>query len=251
MADKKLEDYLYYEEKNPDLKIYHGDCLEIMPLIGGGIDLIVTDPPYGEQTHKNAQTQSNGRSKKLITFQSTTPEKLVEIMDFFCPNRWAVFTCDWQHALPLKQQLKNMEFVRLGAWVKPDGCPQFTGDRPATGWEAVMILHNRKNKKRWNGGGYPAVWNMHVWRGNEHPTQKPVDLFKTWIKDFSDQYETTLDPFLGSGTTLVACKELNRNGIGIEISEKYCEIAKKRIQNTVRSLFQDTTKPQEQKEMFS
>ena len=70
--------------------------------------------------------------------------------------------------------------------------------------------------------------------GARHPTQKPVVLIKWAIQQckYWDTPLTILDPFLGSGTTLVACKELKRNAIGIEINEKYCEIAKKRLQNT-------------------
>ena len=83
------------------------------------------------------------------------------------------------------------------------------------------------------------MWNGMLRKGKEyrwqHPTQKPVSLIVWCISFLSDG--TILDPFLGSGTTLVACKELNRNGIGIEISPKYCEIAKKRLQNTTGSLF--------------
>ena len=71
----------------------------------------------------------------------------------------------------------------------------------------------------------------------QHPTQKPVKLMNYVLQNYSERDQTVLDPFLGSGTTLVACKELNRNGIGIEISEKYCAIAKQRLKATTKSLF--------------
>ena len=68
--------------------------------------------------------------------------------------------------------------------------------------------------------------------GRVHPTQKPVELMK-WCLGLFPETQTILDPFLGSGTTLVACKQLNRNGVGIEISEKYCEIARQRLQQSI------------------
>jgi len=66
----------------------------------------------------------------------------------------------------------------------------------------------------------------------KHPTEKPVELFKYLIQTYSKESDTILDPFLGSGTTLVACKQLSRNGVGIEISKEYCEIAKKRLEQS-------------------
>ena len=72
--------------------------------------------------------------------------------------------------------------------------------------------------------------------GSKHPTQKPVRLIK-WCLSFSGETNIVFDPFLGSGTTAVACKELNRNYIGIEINQEYCDIAQKRIDNTQGSLF--------------
>jgi len=71
----------------------------------------------------------------------------------------------------------------------------------------------------------------------KHPTQKPIVLMKWCLNKFSLKEDLILDPFLGSGTTLVACKEFGRRGIGIEISEKYCEIAVKRLKNTQKSMF--------------
>lgn len=62
-----------------------------------------------------------------------------------------------------------------------------------------------------------------------HPTTKPLELMK-WCLEFFPEAQTILDPFLGSGTTLVACKQLNRNGVGIEISAEYCETAKRRLE---------------------
>ena len=125
--------------------------------------------------------------------------------------------------------------VRFGIWRKPDGAPQFTGDRPGTGWEAVAICH-REGKKRWNGGGHHAFWSFPCARGSGHPTEKPIRLFQSFVEQFSDPGETILDPFMGSGTTLRAAKDLGRKAIGIEIEEKYCEIAVKRLKQEVLAI---------------
>jgi len=66
-----------------------------------------------------------------------------------------------------------------------------------------------------------------------HPFGKPISLIKRLILNHTDVGDTILDPFLGSGTTLVACKQLGRNGVGIEISEKYCEIARQRLEQSI------------------
>jgi DNA modification methylase len=72
---------------------------------------------------------------------------------------------------------------------------------------------------------------------DEHPTQKPVELMKRLIKIHSKSNDLILDPFLGGGTTAVACKQLGRRFIGIEIREKYCEIARKKLEYTEKPLF--------------
>ena len=113
------------------------------------------------------------------------------------------------------------------------------GDRQADGTvtenSAYRIAKDRKTKEI---GVRMNIWRMptSASEGNhlktQHPATFPDRLSKDHIISWSNERDIILDPFLGSGTTLVACKELKRNGIGIEINEKYCEIAKKRLQNT-------------------
>jgi len=82
---------------------------------------------------------------------------------------------------------------------------------------------------RWNGGGRHAVWTELKVANNLHPTEKPLSLLRRLLLLFSDAGEMILDPFMGSGTTLCAAKDLGRRAIGIEIEERYCEIAAKRL----------------------
>src|SRR3990167_687384 len=214
-----------------DTILYQGDCREVLPTLNA-VDHVITDPPYGAQTHAGART-GTGRDDgvALVTFDSITAHELSEIA-VLCvekARRWVIMTCEWRHAVELE---KIGCLVRLGVWIKPNGAPQFTGDRPATGWEAIAILH-RPGKKRWNGGGHHAVWIEPKING-EHPTQKPISLIARWVQSFSDHGETILDPFMGSGTTGVVCSNLGRKFVGIEIEPRYFDMACQRIDQAQR-----------------
>jgi len=213
----------YYQDEA--VKIYHGDCLDVLPYIDS-VDHVITDPPYGRETHEGARTGSGDRA--LVDFDCIDAESLRHVFAECKAARWLIATIEWQHAAILERiPPSGWEFIRLGVWVKPNGAPQFTGDRPSTGWEAVCILHS-PGKKRWNNGGHHAVWTFNKQNGT-HPTQKPLALIKQFVLEFTDRCEFILDPFMGSGTTLRAAKDLGRKAIGIEIEERYCEIAAKRM----------------------
>jgi len=206
-------------------RLYLGQCEELFPLIGR-VDIVITDPPYGSVTHAGARS-ANSLDKTTIDFACIDKDgfavlcaKLVEVA-----TRWVVMTCEWRHAATLEDA--GLPLVRLGVWVKPNGAPQFTGDRPGTGWEAIAILH-RPGRKRWNGGGRHGVWHCPIEQG-EHPTQKPLKLVADWVQAFSDPGDVVLDPFMGSGTTGVACVKLGRKFIGIERDERYFDLACKRL----------------------
>jgi site-specific DNA-methyltransferase (adenine-specific) len=211
--------------------LYLGDAFSIMPELGD-VDCIITDPPYNAKTHKGARTTSRGQAVTLIDFDSISEAQFIE----FCGNavtqakRWVVMSCAWQHAAELEKQ--GIPLVRLGVWTKKNAAPQFTGDRPGVGWEAIAILH-REGKKHWNGGGHHAVWACNVEHGG-HPTQKPLPLLMDWVTKFTDPGETVLDPFMGSATTGVACLKLGRKFIGIEKRPDYFELAVKRITDAQR-----------------
>jgi len=217
----------YYDQSG--VTIYHGDCREVLRHVGP-VDHVMTDPPYSDDTHDGARTGKAQASGVLVDFASTQAAEIARTLALVRLQRWAILTCDWQHVLPLKQSPPvGWRFVRHGAWVKPNGTPQFTGDRPAQGWEAVAILHaGVSGRMRWNGGGLPAVW-IHNKVAGYHPTGKPESLLIEWVQQFSDPGDLILDPFMGSGTTLAAAKRLGRRAVGIELEEKYCEIAAKRL----------------------
>lgn len=225
-----MTDKFRTEHLSDDVTLYLGDCREVLPTLGA-VDAVVTDPPYSEKTHAGART--GGGAEILIDFASIADTEFVGLCDqcVAIASRWVIMTCDWRHAAEAERRLPE-KFIRAGIWIKPNGMPQYTGDRPATGWEAIAILH-RPGIKRWNGGGRHAVWIEPKING-EHRTQKPLPLITSWIKLFSDHAEIILDPFMGSGTTGVACVKLGRKFVGIEIEPKYFEIACRRIADELK-----------------
>jgi len=209
-------------------ELYLGDCREILPSLPN-VDLVITDPPYDKKTHENHMSEVSDR--QALGFEQLDDSEFIDLCRTLVDkaNRWVLMNCATSHAL---MAMSLEEFIRLGIWVKPNGAPQFTGDRPGTGWESVAIFH-RKGRKKWNGGGNHAVWTHNIASG-EHPTQKPVGLIEKWIDQFSIGDESILDPFMGSGTTGVACANLGKTFYGIEREPKYFDIACQRIENAYR-----------------
>ena len=177
----------------------------------------------------NIKLKDGKPAGKALGFDGITKEQMVQMASAWVnlAKRWVVFTSEWKFLNSLDEADL---LVRFGIWRKPDGAPQFTGDRPGTGWEAIAICH-RQGKKRWNGGGKHGVYTWPKGSNNSgHPTGKPIGLFSDFVQDFTDKGETILDPFMGSGTTGVAAVQMGRKFIGIEREPSYFDIACKRIE---------------------
>lgn len=248
----------YFQEDG--ITIYHGDCREVMPILDI-VDHVLTDPPYardvyqrlrGPNTHKGSGTPAR-MGLRNHQYSSVSIEKLAagaigsidEMLNAVAleiarvTKRWALVFSDAESIHLWRAQLETagMRYVRTGAWFKPDPMPQFSGDRPAVGFEPCTITH-AQGPMRWNGGGHPATWTHGTVKIDrpDHPCPKPIGLMKELVWLFTDPDECVLDPFLGSGTTLVAAKALGRTGIGIEIDEKFCEVAAERISRQSKQL---------------
>lgn len=244
----------YYDRDG--ITIYLGDCRDVLPTLGA-VDHVLTDPPYARDvyarmampnTKKGSGTPD--RSGLATTFGLNNGSRLgklaagaIGVIDEMIDpvgmeigrlvRRWALVFSDVEscHLWRVSLELASLRYVRTGAWVKPDPMPQFTGDRPAVGFEPCTIAH-AQGPMRWNGGGLPAVWVYNTAKGAarpDHPCPKPLDLMLALVRQFSDYGETILDPFMGSGTTLVAAKTYGRRCIGIELEEKWAEGAAKRL----------------------
>ena len=221
-------------------KILVGDSLELLKDIpDGSVDLVLTDPPYDKRTHKGGKFTGEIKFGN-VSFESIDIIPLIKI--FLKKSRkWSVVFTTIENLGLIRNEYPS-EYIRGGVWDRIVNSPQISGDRPAQAVEGIAILHN-KGKKEWNGGGKAGIWREQVQRGTKvHETQKPIRLMKKLILDFSNVNDIVLDPFLGSGTTAVAAKELGRNFIGMEISKEYCEIAEKRLRLTRRDAVQLTLK---------
>lgn len=233
---------IYYEHAG--IRIFHGDCREVFSGMVD-VDVTLTDPPYSEHVHKSNRKGLTAHAgvfseRRELGFECLDPEVRLAVSLWVAAHttRWIGVFSDtesshlWSHDLVAA----GSEYIRTAFWHKVGGAPQFTGDRPAVACEAITLCH-QKGRKQWNGGGRQGIYSVPivVKRGgpNEirvHTTQKPIDLMLQLVADFSNEGETIFDPFMGSGTTLVAAKQIGRKAIGIELNEAYCEIAAQRLQ---------------------
>lgn len=226
---KKLEDYLYYEERDPDLKIYCGDCLEILPLLPK-VDLVVTDPPYGMNWQSNTRVKLEKYDPIVGDDDSFDFKNVMEaILKTLKHSRHLYVFGDF-----------SFDGIKVGAtseliWDKG----RMSAGNLYIPWGKAheKITFAYKDKGRLGNGSLSArlrrgsILRYDRPDGNNsvHPTEKPVRLLQELIESSSRFGETVLDPFMGCGSTLLAARLEGRNCIGIEISEKYCEIAKNRL----------------------
>ena len=241
----------YYEDDF--VTLYHGDYRDVLPELGQ-VDHIIADPPYSEHVHGSARRRNITYRDRGARYGADTRRKvdlgfghlLPEDRAFLCEQsarlarRWVLTFSDTESAHLWRENLEEegLDYVRTGAWIKIGSTPQFSGDRPATGFESITICH-QPGRKRWNGGGKHAVWSVPIVldRGANgarlHTTQKPLELMLSLVDLFTDRNEMVLDFVAGSGTTLVAAKSLGRRAIGVELEERYCEIAARRLAQDV------------------
>ena len=228
-------------ERIGDATLYLGDCRDILPTLGK-VDAVVTDPPYSELVHstrgrRGDDLRRDGRSGlEKIEFSSidSIQGQVAELIVPIC-NGWFLAFSDifalngWRNVV-LSAGGKSKS---VALWVKPDCAPQFNGQKPATAFECIGIYWCGAGVSKWNGGGSRGLY-VHNTNGpsrhGEHPTEKPVSLMSELVSLFTGESAIVLDPFMGSGTTGVACAKLGRKFIGIEIEPKYFDIACRRIE---------------------
>ena len=212
----------YYDEDG--ITIYHGDCREIVPTLTA--DVIVSDPPYGMRWDTDTSRFAGGSAASRARRGSGRAD-------------WGVVNGDDEPFDPAPW----LTFDHVVLW----GSNHFAGRLPV-GTTLVWIKRFdlafgsflSDAEVAWVKGGHGVYCRRDVSMAGEarvrqHPTQKPLGIM-AWSIGMAGGQGTVLDPFMGSGTTLRAAKDLGRKAIGIEIEERYCEIAAKRLGQMVLDL---------------
>jgi len=206
----KLKDYLYYQDEWAT--IYCGDCKEILPLLGK-VDFLLTDPPYG------VDLQYESYDDNIVSWRSLFGNLI----------QWA--TANAKMAILPSCQINELKWIYtnyppdwLICWYK--GSPGHVAYIGFNDWEPLLVY------------GKPKGLHMHDYfyaqpetTKSGHPCPKPVR-WASWLIE-RVKPGLVLDSFMGSGTTLVAAKQLNCKSIGIEIESKYCDIAVRRLRQKV------------------
>ena len=218
-----------------DYKLYQGDCLEVMGSIKDkSVDLIVTDPPY------LMDYQSN-RRKKEDRFDKIKNDKgnYMLIQDYLeechriMKDNTAIYCfCSWHNIDFFKNEFeKHFKLKNILVWNKNN---HGTGDlKGSYAPKHEFILFGHKGRTLLREKRIADVIDCPKISSNKltHPTEKPQDLLEIFIRQSSDVGSIIFDGFMGTGSCGIAAKKLNRNFIGIELDEKYFNIAKNRLEN--------------------
>ena len=229
----------YY--KDDFCTIYNGDCNIIMPLIEQ-VDLILTDPPYGIDFQSNwpvGLKKEKIKNDGLDDYLKMLPNMLENFKNILKDGGCCCCCCGGGGTPSLAylwiEANNYLDVENVCVWDKG-----FVGMgwRYRFQWESVLIA-TKGDRKIWNGGNNSSNilrFNKIIPQDGDHPTPKPIELMIKLIEDNSDAGSVVLDPFMGSGTVLIAAKQLKRKSIGIEIEEKYCEMAVKRLRQEYLNL---------------
>lgn len=216
-------------------KIIQGDCLEVMKQMPDKcVDLVVTDPPYGMayQSSRRIDKHEKIEQDDGIDWFKDFAKEVQRIMKedthiyVFCNDYAISHFRDWLGDVGLTPK-------RALVWVKNNHTSgDLEGDYAN---KTEFCVYAQKGRRLLNGKRETNVIENKRQNTDLHPTEKPLDLIMRLIEKSSTLSEIVFDPFLGSGTTAVAAKQLGRKYIGIELSERYCEIANERLKQ--ESLF--------------
>lgn len=248
------------EERIGDCRLIQGDCLEVMPMLEP-VDHVISDPPYEQSLH-DSKNKLRGRVRvdsgpdlQGLDFDGIDAiRSRVTVEASNICSGWLIAFCTIEGVYKWADEINaanRPKYKRACIWVKPDSTPQLNGQGPAQGAECFVTAWCGKGHASWNAGGKRGVYRHCVNppdRHGLHPTEKPWRLFYEILTDFTNSGQTILDPFMGSGTTLVACAKLGRKGIGIELDPDYFDIACRRVEEAYRQpdLFIEQPKSPEQ-----
>ncbi len=243
--------------------IHTGHCIAwLASLENKSVGVVMTDPPYDVHVHgktrraddmpKKFVVKEAGKFRTLrskvrnsdLKFDSLSLDEMDAAAYQFArvAQRWVIAFCsiemvnDWRLALVRH----GLEYVRTMIWVKECSTPQFTGDRPAQSFEAIVVAHP-PGKKRWNAGGKRGIYthSIVVNRGGKNvrheddTTPKPLPLMLELVDDFTMPGELVIDPYAGMGTTGEACLLRGRRFLGCELKPAKAARANERLTATL------------------
>ena len=216
----------YYEEAG--IVIYCGDCREILPQLGP-VDLVLTDPPYGIG---EARGKNKSRTKLAVS-----KDYGVSSWDDRTPADWI---------FGLLREMSRYQIIFGGNYfpLPPSSCwlvwDKLNGNTDFADCELAWTnLPKAVRRLQWRWQGM-LQQDMSRKESHDHPTQKPLAVMKWALSQAPDDCGLILDPFMGSGTTLVAAKEFGRRTIGIEREARYCDVAISRLRQNVLDLDEST-----------
>ena len=225
----------YYQDEA--VTMYHGDCREVLPaLSSGSVDLVLSDPPYGIGSRSLRRAGPEHQKARFAPMQgddslTALADAMPHVDRLLRPDRHAYLFASPARigqAIDLTNAFWRVKNVLV--WDK--GNAGTKGDLKAgygVNWEAIVYAN--KGRRSLNGPRPRCIYR-YDWSANRdpvHPTVKPVGLLQWLIGKSADEGEVVLDPFMGSGTTLRAAKDLHRRAIGVEVEERYCETAARRM----------------------
>ena len=214
----------YYDDGQ--ITIFHADCRDVLPTLeAGSVDLVLTDPPFG------ISLEEHGRNGYDWTVVGDRDQAVGAEIVALCRERWPVI------AFASPKRPWPGHWRQHLVWDK--GPAVGGGGDPATCWKPTWELIQVAGTGKLNGKRDSAVLTYWVGQADYHyhPCQKPISLLRYLIEKTTEPGQLVIDPFMGSGSTLRAAKDLGRRCIGIEIEERYCEISVKRLRQQVLPLF--------------
>lgn len=218
--------------------LYCGDCLEILPTLGK-VDSVITDPPYSARTHDghaSGLTAKDGANRKDLGYSSLSEKDIERLAPAFATacDGWVVWMCDDEQAVKIRHEMEaagRYSFAPL-PFVAPGSRVRLTGDGPSS-WTIWIVPARTKAQAKW--GTLPGAYVLPPGcKEHNHMGGKPTWLMQQLVSHYTQRGASVVDPFMGSGTTGVACMNLGRKFIGIEIEPKYFDIACKRIEDAQR-----------------
>jgi site-specific DNA-methyltransferase (adenine-specific) len=221
----------YYQDAS--VTLYHGDALEMLPLVAtASVDAVVTDPPYLATGSESSWVSRDGASslpRETQFYEAWLREHMAVWKTRLKPTGAIWFTCDWRGALAAEDAAYKLGMKRpkIGVWHR-EGLGM--GHVLRNVYECFVVIPMPDFKRL--ATDEPDVW-VHKWttgqRQHGHSAEKPIALMARAVRLLTKDGATVLDPFAGSGSVLVASRRLSRKCIAFEREEAYCEIAARRL----------------------